>query len=88
MIRFGGRTTDGKAIIGLALGPENLRRLAAGQPIVVDGETVGALGVAVLLVYGDTELAGLEALQAAHRESGGSVESLDEAIAALRRRQN
>lgn len=54
MIRF---TVDrnGRPTIGLGLTAENIRRLKAGQPISVAGESVNIPNVDILILYGETE---------------------------------
>ena len=54
MIRFGGTTTDGRKIVGLALGRKNIEGLQEGKPVYVDGETVGAPGVVVIIACAET----------------------------------
>lgn len=53
MIRFSGTKKDRK-FIGLGLTRENVDKLTAGQPIVVDGASVGVSGIDVLVLFGET----------------------------------
>ena len=80
MIRFGGRTEDGQRLIGLALAPENLRRLEAGQPIIVRGNEVGASGIIVVVLCGETSENVMREFVALARNTGASVEELNEAL--------
>ena len=82
MIRFGGRAGESgeKQIVGLALGRENLERLTSGQPIVIDGDSVGAPGVVVIVVYGETSEAVVRELTTVARETGATLRDLDEAL--------
>lgn len=54
MLKFGGKTEDGKYVIGIGLCRENCERLLAGEPIAypltqhgVDSDTVEAMVVIV-----------------------------------------
>lgn len=78
MIRFGGRTADGGRLIGLALGQENLDRLRDGEPIQLDGATVGAPGVSVLIVAGPDAAEVVESLAEAAVRAGASVQEIRE----------
>lgn len=88
MIRFGGNTASGQRLVGLALGEENLKKLADGKPIVVDGATVGADGVAIVIVYGDTDLEAMERLVNEAREAGAGVVTLEDELLKMRRQLN
>jgi len=80
MIRFGGRTADGRALIGLALGAENLRRLQAGQPIFVDGKSVGAPGVVVIVACAEKPEDVMRELVRTAGMAGVTVEELETAL--------
>lgn len=45
---------DGKPLLGLGISAENVKRLIAGQPIIVDGVEMG-IEVEVMIFYGETE---------------------------------
>lgn len=77
MIRFGGRTKGGKALIGLALSHENLRRLAVDEPILIQGEEVGAPGVAVMIAAGRYADEVVRQIHEAAASTGATVEELE-----------
>ncbi len=76
MIRFGGRTFDGRKIIGLALGNKNLKRLKKGEPIYLDGKTVGAPGVVVVIAHAETSEKVMEEIRRVAAETGTTSKEL------------
>lgn len=80
MLRWGGRTPEGKRILGLILSRENVARALAGQPIYVDGASVGAEGVDVIIHMTDTPNEDLEALIRSQEGEGVTIRSLEEAL--------
>ena len=84
MIRFGGIDSKGRAILGLALGPENLERLKDGQPIVMDGATVGYEAAVVWVVYADRPEDALKQLEKAAKAAGGRSDNLTEILEAMK----
>lgn len=55
MIQFSGSSDDGQRFVGVGLSAENLRRLQAGDPAVVDLAPHGFAGARVVIFYGRTE---------------------------------
>ncbi len=55
MIKAVGATGDGQPLLVLGLSGENMTRLMAKEPIVLDLDTLGLPGVRVLIVGGRTE---------------------------------
>lgn len=80
MIRFGGRTEDGRKLVGLALGRQNIERLVGGEPILVDGKTVGAPEVVVLIASAETSEEIMRELVETAQSTGVSVEDLSSAL--------
>lgn len=66
MVRFSAMAEDGRAFIGLGLSAENVRRLTAGQPIRVTGESVGVPSVASILIFAGGTEQGMEAMLREH----------------------
>lgn len=80
MIRFGGRTEDGRKLIGLALGRKNVEKLTSGQPIYVDGKTVGVPEVVIIIASAETSEEVMLELTRAAQETGCSISDLDEML--------
>lgn len=75
MIRAGTPRADGKGhTILLGVTPANLRRLRDGQPILVECDELGLLGVRITIVFGQTERAIMADLRAAGIELSSDVE--------------
>lgn len=55
MIKASGRTADGRPLAVLGLSGENVTRLAANEPIVIDLAELGLPPTVVVLIYGRTE---------------------------------
>jgi hypothetical protein len=56
MVKFSITTKDGRPAIGLGLSAHNLKRLKAGQPIVIDGAKDGLpFAGEILIFYGHRE---------------------------------
>jgi hypothetical protein len=51
------------AVIVLGLSGENITRLAAGEPILIDGGDIGIPGKQIAIIYGKTEDVIAESLQ-------------------------
>lgn len=55
MIQFSGSSEDGKRFVGVGLSAENVRRLQAGDPAIVDLGPHGFEGAQVFIFYGRDE---------------------------------
>lgn len=62
MIKATGRTGDGRPLALLGLSGENLTRLVAGEPIIVELAQMRLPDLQVVIVYGKTESAILDEL--------------------------
>lgn len=80
MLRFGGRYSDGRKLIGMVLSRENLERLKGGDPVLVDGATVGADDVVVMIHVTDTPQADLGQMVRDVIGRGGDVRSIEEVL--------
>jgi len=90
MLRWGGSGKRGKTeervdLVGMVIDDANLERLQAGQPIVLDGKTIGMPNVVVLVAYAPGKPMnvrdGLLQLQKLGRDAGASTDSIDDALA-------
>ena len=81
MIRFGGRTEDGRPLIGIALGHENLRRLKEGQPICVNAKTAGGPDAEILICAGRYAVGVMQEMKKIAEQTGTPIEDLNEATA-------
>lgn len=81
MIRFGGVDEKGRAIIGLALSPDELKRLGEGGRIVLDGESVGVRGMRVFIT---TESA-MGQLRQDAVDAGAHVQPLEEVLEEMKK---
>lgn len=57
MFRAANETKDGGHLLLLGLTPANIRRMRAGEPILVDCADLGLPGVRVSIMFGQTERA-------------------------------
>jgi len=66
VIKFVGSMPDGRTVVGLGLSAENIRRLQADQPIVVELRELGFAGSPhlVAIFTGETEAAIVDRLRA------------------------
>ena len=80
MLRFGGRHSDGRKVIGMVLSRENLERLKGGQPVLFDGRTVGVDDVVVILHVTELPNEDLVELLRASVESGGEARPIEEVL--------
>ena len=55
MIKFKGKTKEGKSLIGFGLSSENIERLKCDKPIHFDGDSLQIEGVEFVILYGETE---------------------------------
>jgi len=65
VIKAAGRTADGKPMASLGLSGENMTRLMADEPIVLNLADLGLPQVVVVIVGGRTEAAITEQLRSA-----------------------
>lgn len=72
MIKATGRTRSGEPVLILGLSGENMARLMADEPILVDtGELEGLPALRIAIVGGRTEETILDALTTAFNVNGG-----------------
>lgn len=55
MLKAAGRTGDGRPLLVLGLSKENMTRLAADDPMVLDTAPLGLPSMQIVIVYGATE---------------------------------
>jgi hypothetical protein len=66
MIRAKATAPDGSHVIVLGLSQENIKRLTAGQPIRVTGESISTPEIASILIFAGGTEQGMEAMLREH----------------------
>ena len=86
MIKASSKTSDGKTLLVLGITPENVRRMKAGHPILVDGSEVGIDNLLVTIMFGQTERSIVAEIRSHGIETHGADEQLSKVEAEHRRK--